>query len=499
MKKYLIWIVLALSVIFTVLFYKQGIGINLVIYELIALPIMFALLKPEKFSFILRFISLGTLLSLIAVLMIHSVLSIVVHFIFLMMLPMIAAYPNFRSLLHAGVEAQIHIVSAQAGFVGQLVKRIRNKVFFKGTFKLIKIIFIPLAVIILFVVLYRVANPLFDENIRDFNHFVFSWLYNISFRWVGVFILGFLVTNMLLIKFDEASIYSVDLRASDVLVRFRKKNHKKIKVLGLKSEYRSAIILLIALNLLILYLNVIDINWFWFGFEWDGEFLKQFVHAGTWILVISILISMMIIVFYFRGNLNFYKKNKWLKRLSLIWLLQNVVMTISVVIRNLWYINYFGLAYKRIAVLFFLLLVLVGIATVIIKVYRFKTGFWLVRMNAYALFVVLLISSGINWDRYMAKYNFAHYERSFVHLNFLSRLSPRALPELVKSPADMQHISEVQQKTIPFDIENQYIDIYTYMDIVDNERTSYVKKQHNKHWLSWTPSDYFIMRRLGEQ
>lgn len=496
MKKYLIPIVLLLSVVFTVLFYKQGIGLNLFIYELIAIPLMFLLLKPQKHSFSLRFVLFATLLSLAAVMVIHSTLSIIIHFLFLILLPMLVAYPKFRSLLYAFIEAQIHLVSAQVGFVGELIKSLKRKTMFSNAWKIVRIAVIPLVVILLFVFLYRMANPLFDNNVSRFNEFLFSWLEDISFNWFMVFVLGLLISNIMLVKFDEASIYSADIKANDNLLRIRKK--RRFKITALKSEYRSGIILLAALNVLILYLNIIDINWFWFGFEWDGEYLKQFVHAGTWILVVSILISMVIIIFYFRGNLNFYSKNKWLKRLGLLWMLQNLLMAISVVIRNLWYINYFGLAYKRIAVLFFLLLVVFGIIMVILKMYKLKTGFWLVRMNAYALFSVLLISTCVNWDSYITRYNFAHYESSFVHLDFLSRMSPRALPELIVSPIELQHIAEVQKDLMPFDIENNYMDMYLYIDIVAGKRERYIEKQNEKHWLSWTLSDYIIMKQLTE-
>ena len=107
----------------------------------------------------------------------------------------------------------------------------------------------------------------------------------------------------------------------------------------------------------------------------------EFVHEGTWLLVFSVFLSAAIALFFFKGNLNYFSKNKWLKRLTIVWIAQNLVMVISVMLRNYWYITYFGLAYKRIAVLFFLLLTMIGLITIIIKILNKKSSYYLWRVT----------------------------------------------------------------------------------------------------------------------
>ena len=51
--------------------------------------------------------------------------------------------------------------------------------------------------------------------------------------------------------------------------------------LSLKNEYRTAVMLVLLINVLLLIINIIDIDWIWFGFEYDGKVnLTQFVHEG---------------------------------------------------------------------------------------------------------------------------------------------------------------------------------------------------------------------------
>jgi hypothetical protein len=71
-------------------------------------------------------------------------------------------------------------------------------------------------------------------------------------------------------------------------------------------------------------------------------------------LILSILLSLGILIYYFRSNQNFYPKNGFLKAAAYLWLVQNAVLSVSVLIRCGYYISEYGLAYKRIGVVIFL-------------------------------------------------------------------------------------------------------------------------------------------------
>ena len=305
--------------------------------------------------------------------------------------------------------------------------------------KLVKktsIFIIPLFIIIIFIVLYRNSNPVFDELVTDFLNFISNYLAllfkNIDLTLFFTVLICLFISNIIIFKAINKKIIDSDINASFILKRTNIKKNRFFKFNDLKNEYKAGIFLLIVLNILILILNLIDINWVWFNFKWEGQFLKQFVHEGTYLLILSILISIGLVLFFFRENLNFYSKNRTLKYLSYVWIIQNGILTISVAIRNFYYINYFSLAYKRIGILLFLILTLYGLYTVFNKVKNKKTNFYLFQYNFSALFILLIVSSIVNWDKVIANYNFKHANKSFLELNYLVDFSDKTLPYLDK-------------------------------------------------------------------
>ncbi|MEP7265818.1 MAG: DUF4173 domain-containing protein, partial [Bacteroidota bacterium] len=320
--------------------------------------------------------------------------------------------------------------------------------------------------------------------------YYFSSFFNrIDFWLITTIVLGYLVSNVLVLQNPVAELIAYDHR-SDALIRMRNPDYHftLYRTTALKNEFRAAIFLFSCLNIILLLVNLIDINWVWFNFDWSGQYLKQFVHEGTWLLIASIIISMVLVLFFFRGNLNFFTKNKPLKVLCYIWLIQNCILVISVGIRNLYYIQHFALAYKRIGVLIFLLLTLIGILTIIYKIQNRKSAFYTTRVNALSLYIVLLISSFFNWDNIIARYNFNHYQTAFVHLDFLSALSDKALPYLLKSDAELTSLSKSQATLFHFDYN--YMKPEQYAAIIDKRVTTFRDKWESKSWLSWNYAEY---------
>ncbi|MBU3743422.1 MAG: DUF4173 domain-containing protein [Sediminibacterium sp.] len=283
--------------------------------------------------------------------------------------------------------------------------------------------------------------------------------------------------------------------ANDFLQRIRKRVSRQLNLNSLTNELKAAIFLLAILNIIILILNVIDIYWVWFNFSWDGALLKQFVHEGTYLLILSIIISIIIVLYYFRGNLNFYKNNIWLKRLSYAWIMQNAILAISVGIRNYWYIYYYSLAYKRIAVIVFLILTLYGLYTVYLKVKDKKSAFYLIRSNLRFTVLILVISSLFNWDTIIARYNFSQSYRAYVHFDFLASLSYKALPYLEKPLAELSTIEKRQNNTFPL-TRGLYIDAIAYKNRIEIKKTDFKKQWESKGILSWNYPEYKAYQKL---
>jgi hypothetical protein len=171
-----------------------------------------------------------------------------------------------------------------------------------------------------------------------------------------------------------------------------------------------------------------------------------------------------------------------------------MILSLSVGIRIYWYIHFFALAYKRIGVILFLVAVFIGLVTVMIKISRKRSFFWLLRSNALSVFSVLLIGSLFNWDSIIARYNFNHYQHSFVHLDWLATLSDKALPELDQSPGSLATVRQCQDKTFRF--EQQYMPPATYYQIIRNRKTEFLEKMSHRSILSWNLAEAKAKRKL---
>jgi hypothetical protein len=487
------------AILFTILFYKQATGLNLVIFELIYLGWLLITRQISFGNLNMIITTAGLLITLLFTVITHSLFGYIIHYLALFVFTGMVIYPQAKSLINVSGLAFLNIGSSQRLFLLEISGlRLKGKnigsLFRRGL-----IFFLPLVIILVFIVIYRNSNPWFDALIGNIFKKIGDWLEYIfrdfDFMILVTFIIGLLVCSYLLFRYKNNRIAEKDSSSADLLLRKKGKRYRRFKTISLKNEYRAGIFLLLVLNAIILVVNILDIYWVWFNFTWNGQYLKQFVHEGTYLLILSILISIVLTLYFFRRNINFYQRNKFLKALSYIWLAQNALLTISVGVRNFWYIYYYALAYRRIGVIIFLILTLVGLITVMAKVKERKTAFYLFRTNALALYIVLVLSSIINWDMLIAKYNFSHAERSFLHLNFMADLSDKALPYLDVPLAELKKLDTIQKQNFPYE-KVRYMNPETYHSIIDTRKAFFKEKWENKGFLSWNLPEYLAYEKL---
>jgi hypothetical protein len=217
------------------------------------------------------------------------------------------------------------------------------------------------------------------------------------------------------------------------------------------------------------------------------------VHEGTGLLIFSILLAMFLLLFFFRGNLNFYKQNKWLRLGAYAWLVQNGILVVSVLFRDYYYIGHYGLAYKRIGVLIFLVMVLAGLTTVFIKIHQRKTAYYLLRVNAWVAIIILVISSCIHWDETIAKYNLARKDTITLDVKFLLTLSDKVLPLLEKNLEVLDRTEAVKENT---EGEYLYRSSLSQRQVFENRKKEFSTIQKAYSWLSWNWSDEYVANKL---
>jgi hypothetical protein len=488
-KQHLIVLALVTAVLFVILFYKKQIGINLLLFEAIIIPAMLYINRPIKFNLLTGSILFAACLTAIFAVITNTSWGIFINFVLLFCLGYVLSFQKGKSFAHVVCGTFLRCFFAQISVF--LDKANSNPIFSlkRKSYKFLFIVCIPVCILLFFFLLYLWSSSIFAKSFLSF------WD-NITIFWF--FILGLIVANPLLMRTKSLFFYEKDLSSPDNLKRIRKKYSFPFRTTILQTQNMAGIVLLFMLNALIFIFNYIDITNIWFGFKWNGDFLKEFVHEGTWILLISVFISAAIALYFFHNNLNFYSKNKLLKRLTVIWISQNLVMVISVCIRNFYYINYFGLAYKRIAVLFFLFLVAIGLITIIIKILKVKSSYFLWRTNGLSLLLVLTVSALFNWDIIIANYNFAHYDRSLIEYRFIAELSDAALPYSVKTLEELVEINAVQEKIMPFDIsQNNYLWSYqAYLWRTNWKKDMFLKTYKSRNILEWNLPDYLAYKKL---
>lgn len=483
----------------TGLFYKQYFGLNVLLFDVLFL---IWLIGSKQLSWKNRneiIASSGFFLTAMFTVITHSTFSYLMHFFAIALFIGVLNYPKVRSLFNAGIISLVALFESQGDFIHNLSGTRMNGISIGGLLWKTRIFVIPIFIIFIFIGLYSFSNPVFGDMI---NNLVIGIQNTFNYIFEGLdifllltFLLCLFISIYLFTRTANKGLVLQDLNAVEVLQRNKKKGPRWFKLTGLKNEHKAGVFLFLILNALLLILNALDVYWVWFNFAWEGQTLKQFVHEGTYFLIFSILISITLVLYFFRGNLNFYSKNRFLKYLGYIWIIQNAILVISVAIRNFRYIEYFSLAYKRIGVILFLIVVLYGLYSVARKIQHKKSAFYLFKSNALVLYGVLVLASFVNWDSFIAKYNFAHSDTAFLHLDYMASLSDKALPHLDKPLPELAQINQAQFKKYRYEYTMQPED---YKRIIDNRKLDFKKKWESKNILSWNLPEYLAYKRLFE-
>lgn len=488
------------AIIFTLLFHLQGLGLNIFLIEML---IMGMILISKKMDLRLKNHQLfgsGVVITAAAIVISYSIYAIIINLLAVFIFVGILIYPQAKSLGTAIQLSFYNIPGAQYIFVNQFSGLFFREGKRQSKFRAIRIFVIPLLILFFFIAIYRGSSPFFDRlmgNISSFFGDIFSGLFeNLDLLILFTFLIGLLISNFIFLRISKNHIAEEDASATNELIRNKERKPKAFRWNALKEEYKAGIFLLLLLNLTLMIVNVLDIYWVWFNFSWNGQYLKQFVHEGTYLLILSILCSIAIVLYFFRGNLNFYNKNNFLRTLSYIWIAQNAVLTISVAIRNFHYISFFALAYKRIGLLLFLILTLYGLYTVYRKVSDCNSSFYLFRKNLFAMYVVLVLSSLINWGNFIAKYNFNNASHSFVEFSYLTTFPDKSLPYLDKSEAELKTIKAMQKTMFPF--EEFDMSKENYKHVIEKKKTAFTKRWESQSFLSWNLPEYLAYEKLKE-
>ncbi|SDE60620.1 DUF4153 domain-containing protein [Cellulophaga baltica] len=389
------------SLMFSLLLYSKTMGINLVILSLVTITLVLLEHKGQKET--IKY-ALAYLFTALMVFLDPTNFKIFIHALaFLIYIgktiaPKNSLYLSWFIGLTNMVLASIHQLNSSLKKEGHKSTTLSSK-----TKTILKALSITIGLIILFSLLYQKSNPVFRSLISAIN---FDFL---SFPWLLFTVFGYFIFLHILRPYYPETLITLDTEQDNSLKRstpsFSLEQSKK-----LAEEYTLGSIIFIALNGLLFiflitdFIYLIDANT-----STNSEYSKS-VHQGVYALLLSIICAIAIILYFFRGDLNFYTKSQNIKILCYSWIAMNLILILFTWYKNYMYVVTLGLTYKRIGVFVYLLCILAGLCTTYLKVSKTKSFIYLIRSNVAVIFAVLFVSATIPWDKSITYYNLKNIE-----------------------------------------------------------------------------------------
>ncbi|MDJ1494891.1 DUF4173 domain-containing protein [Cytophagaceae bacterium DM2B3-1] len=489
---------ITLGLLFNVFFWNEKLGVNLLLFSILLISVLMYFYQESIKTVSVKISIAFTVLSAIMVVW-HNSLTSKLAFItsFMIMTGLLHEY-RYRTTYNAFAAYIVNFFQVMPNyFSGTQAWLIQSKVAHTQvgrSLAQLRFSFVPLLFFGIFFAIFKTANPIFsdltDTLFRSFYTLLESLFTNFSVPWFTFFLSGFYLLGSILYYKPFDTLLQHESTQHNWVIRYRQiiknKPLPNFKTLALKNEYTTALILVISVNALLFVENCTDIYWLWFNF--DAKAIADFsvlLHEGANMLILSILLSMGILLFYFRKNLNFYTKNTLLKQAAYLWIIQNGILGLSVLLRCYYYFQEHGLAYKRIGVVIFLILTYVGLYTLYQKISQKKSFFYLLRINSWAAYAMFILLTLINWDVFTVSYNLQHPKlQTGIDLEYQLARSDKALPILVKNRTKIQDLLSTGKI---LDSKRNQISMNEYLYY----RIEKFKKEYPRYsWLSWNYADY---------
>lgn len=477
------------SVAFYVFFWGEKMGINVLLFSILLIGILYAMEPEIRKSRAVIWTSIGTLLTAILVVWNNSMMSKTIHLLSFICLLGFAKQRELRFLCFAFLLPLVTFFSVPKKIFRRFSPVGAPAMKLAPVWRNLRLSIVPLLVLGAFYMLYSISNPKFNELSDQFWSTFFNWLsWDINWGKVSFFLLGTWLTGMAILRTDFPVFRRSQAHLSLQLKRLRGGYHPAIKgMISLKSEYRTGMIMIVSLNLLLFLVNGVEIYYHWF--ETPSDFsprtYKTFVHEGTYLLIFSILLAMGVLLYFFRKNINFLPNNEPLKAGAYLWIIQNGILAFSLLLRNYGYIAANGLAYKRIGVMIFLLCVFFGLATMWMKIAERKSAYFLYHLNSWGVYVILICCSFINWDTLITRHN----------LRIASKVKVD-YPFLIQDVSD-KNLYLLLAHRIPDDLPTREA-VITHNKI-QYKKYKFERKQARYSWLSWNYPDAKNLDFLAQQ
>ena len=274
--------IICLTAIYSLFFYEQHVGLNFLLFTLSVLGLFFFQYKNTFKEKSVLLLSVAAIFTASFAVVHGSNLSMWATIVSLMVIPGVVI--NKRSNVFIDFSTTLVNIAASVIFmIIEMVDSGKNGEG-KGFLRLLKYL-VPFVFVIIFFFIYRAMNPLFEKFTQEIAEII-------SLGWFFFTLGGFVLIYSL---YKQKRAKEIDNWEKNWLINIIEDNVKVPKW----NESVAFVLLFIVLNLMLISVNIMDINYLYIGEGMpDGLAHKHFVHKGVGMLILSILLGISILMYF---------------------------------------------------------------------------------------------------------------------------------------------------------------------------------------------------------
>lgn len=310
--------------------------------------------------------------------------------------------------------------------------------------KTLAFVLIPLVFLSAFFGIYSAGSDHFARIFTDFELDINLW------QVLGLTILGLFIAFNYWNYAVERFIYKNNRMLDNHFQDKDKIQKSTYSFLDLDAERMSGVVSFFCLNILLIFFIVTYNYEQFYEVSKTPSQLSEETHERVNAVIMSIIMAILVIMFYFKSTFNFDPKAIFLRILAKIWISLNAVLVFSAMAKNYEYIISYGLTYKRLGVFAFLILSLIGLTLTFIKIQKKKRNVFLFTTMAWCFYGTILACSYINWggiitSQNMKRRDFA-VEYHFTNVNFGEKYLLKYADEKNDIPVKKKIVRKIESK-----------------------------------------------------
>lgn len=303
----------------------------------------------------------------------------------------------------------------------------------------------PIVLAIVFVALFGAANPVVEHwlslidlrallDLLSFRRLAF-WLVAILCVW------AFLRPRLPMLGRHRQKLLSATLPKMPAAAP----NRLRETLFGKAAILRA----LLVFNLIFAVQTILDGTYLWGGVALpEGLTYADYAHRGAYPLIATALLAAGFVLAAMRPG-SATAADRTIRLLVYLWVVQNIVLVLSSILRLDLYVDIYSLTYWRVAAFVWMMLVAAGLVLIMARIALEKPNSWLMNANLLTLSLTLYACCFVNFAGLIADYNVRHsFELSGrgqqLDRSYLFALGPEAVPaiDLALKDANSRRVPE---------------------------------------------------------